>query len=132
MWCASRIANGKPATDSYKVSIAYRDGFMASGTLVIAGPDAASKGRFCGEMILDRLRRIGVEPQYRHIECLGAGDCVPGLTKTPPDCPEVVLRVAVRDARRAVVERFTKEFAPLVTSGSAGRNRLHDRAAGGA
>jgi hypothetical protein len=32
----------------------------------------------------------------------------------------VVLRVAVRDARRAVVERFTKEFAPLVTSGPPG------------
>ena len=34
--------------------------------------------------------------------------------------PEVVLRVAVRDARKAVVERFTKELAPLVTSGPPG------------
>jgi hypothetical protein len=32
----------------------------------------------------------------------------------------VVLRVAVRDPRRAVVERFTKEFAPLVTAGPPG------------
>jgi len=31
-----------------------------------------------------------------------------------------VLRVAVRDPRKAAVERFTKEFAPLVTSGFAG------------
>jgi hypothetical protein len=31
-----------------------------------------------------------------------------------------VLRVAVRDASRANVERFTKEFAPLVTSGPPG------------
>src|SRR5262249_4140986 len=30
-----REARGRPATDSYKVSIAYRDGFTASGTLVI-------------------------------------------------------------------------------------------------
>ena len=36
------------------------------------------------------------------------------------DPPEVVLRVAVRDPRKAAVERFTKEFAPLVTSGSPG------------
>ena len=34
--------------------------------------------------------------------------------------PEVVLRLAVRDARRAAVERFSKEFAPLVTSGPPG------------
>jgi hypothetical protein len=34
--------------------------------------------------------------------------------------PEVVLRVSVRDPQRAPVERFTKEFAPLVTSGPPG------------
>jgi hypothetical protein len=33
---------------------------------------------------------------------------------------EVVLRVSVRDLRREAVERFTKEFAPLVTSGPPG------------
>jgi hypothetical protein len=112
-------ARGTPATDSYKVSIAYRDGFLSSGTLVIAGPGAAAKARYCGEVILGRLRLAGVEPQHSHIECLGAGDCVPGVTPRA-DAPEVVLRVAVRDARRAVVERFTKEFAPLVTSGPPG------------
>src|ERR1043166_992260 len=35
-----RGAKGIAATSTYKVSIAYRDGYMASGTLVIAGPDA--------------------------------------------------------------------------------------------
>ncbi|MFL5340287.1 MAG: acyclic terpene utilization AtuA family protein [Gemmataceae bacterium] len=112
-------AKGRPATDSYKVSIAYRDGFAASGTLVIAGPQAAAKARRSGEMLLDRLARVGMKPEHSLIECLGAGDCVPGvLPRAEP--PEVVLRVAVRDASRAKVERFTKEFAPLVTSGPPG------------
>ena len=102
------------------MSIAYRDGFTASGTLVIAGPDAAAKARRCGEMMLERLRRAGVEPEHSHIECLGAGRCVPGVLPAAADPPEVVLRVAVRDPRKAVVERFTKEFAPLVTSGPPG------------
>ena len=101
------------------MSAAYRDGFAASGTLVIAGPDAPAKARRCGEMILERLRRAGVELEQSLIECLGAGDCVPGvLPRATP--PEVVLRVAVRDPRRAAVERFSKEFAPLVTSGPPG------------
>ncbi len=65
------------------------------------------------------LRRAGVEPQHRNIECLGAGDVVPDVLPAT-DAPEVVLRVAVRDANRAVVERFTKEIAPLVTSGPPG------------
>jgi hypothetical protein len=114
-------AKGKPAPESYKVSIAYRDGWMASGTLVIFGPEAPTKARRAGEMILARLARAGYTYERSNIECLGAGDCVPGVlpvTWAPP--PEVVLRVSVHDSRRAAVERFTKEIAPLVTSGPPG------------
>ena len=113
-------AKGKPATETYKVSIAYRDGWMSSGTLLIFGPQAPDKARRCGEMILRRLRRAGVELEFSNIECLGAGDCVPGVVTARADPPEVVLRVSARDARRAAIERFTKEFAPLVTSGPPG------------
>jgi hypothetical protein len=114
-----RGCRGKPATDSYKVSIAYRDGFASSGTLVIAGPGAAVKARACGEMILARLKRADALPAESHIECLGAGDSLPGVLPCV-DPPEVVLRVAVRDSNKKKVERFTKEFAPLVTSGPPG------------
>jgi hypothetical protein len=113
-------ARGKPATDTYKVSIAYRDGYMASGTLVIAGPDSVNKARRCGAIILDRLRSAGVELQRSHVEVLGAGDSVPGVLPAGGDPSEVVLRVAVHDSRKPMVERFTKEFAPLVTSGPPG------------
>jgi hypothetical protein len=112
-------ARGKPATDSYKVSIAYRDGWTASGTLVVVGPEADKKARRCGEIIFERLRRAGMKPKHCNIECLGSGDCVPGILPRT-DAPEVVLRVTVRDADRAFVERFTKELAPLVTSGPPG------------
>ena len=112
-------AKGKPATGSYKVSIAYRDGFAAAGTLVVAGPGAAAKARRAGEILLARLERAGRAPAHSLIECLGAGDCVPGVTPRG-DPPEVVLRVSVSDPERATVERFTKEFAPLVTSGPPG------------
>src|SRR5262249_12497101 len=112
-------SKGKRATSTYKVSISYRDGFASSGTLVIAGPDAPAKAKRCGEILLERLRRIGQVPAHSLIECLGAGDCVPGVSPRV-DPPEVVLRVSVRDAQRAKVERFTKEFAPLVTSGPPG------------
>ncbi len=115
-----RGARGRPATDSYKVSVAYRDGFTASGTLVILGPHAPAKARRGGEMILQRLRRAGYVPEHTNVEALGAGDCVPGVLTPREPPPEVVLRVSVRDPNRAAVERFTKEFAPLVTSGPPG------------
>jgi hypothetical protein len=113
-------ARGRPAPDSYKVSIAYRDGWAAAGTLVVAGPEAARKGRLCGAIVLERLRRAGVVPEHSHVETLGAGACLPGAAKDPCDPPEVVLRLAIRDHRRSVVERFSKELAPLVTSGPPG------------
>jgi hypothetical protein len=112
-------ARGKPATDSYKVSIAYRDGFAASGTLATVGPDAAGKARKAGEMLLGRLQRIGLTFSASNIETIGAGDVVPGVLNLV-DVPEVMLRVSVRDPSRSAVERFTKEFAPLVTSGPPG------------
>jgi hypothetical protein len=111
-------ARGKPATDSYKVSIAYRDGFAASGTLVIAGPQALAKARLAGKVILDRLARGGFSPQHSLVECLGAGECT--AAGSTAEAPEVVLRVAVRDAGRAAVQRFSREFAPLVTAGPPG------------
>lgn len=111
---------GHPATDSYKVSIAYRDGFAASGTLVIFGPNPIAKAKKSGAMLLERLARAGNAPEFSNVECLGGGDCVPGVIAAMSEPPEVVLRVSVRDSRRGVVERFTKELAALVTSGLPG------------
>lgn len=112
-------ARGKPATSTYKASMAYRDGYMASGSLTLVGPGALAKARACGAMIRKRLERAGALPEHFLVECLGAGEAVPGcLPKCEP--PEVVCRVSGRDQKRSVIDRFTKEFAPLVTSGPPG------------
>src|SRR5262245_50661773 len=66
-------AKGKPATDSYKVSCAYRDGWTASGTLLIYGPFAREKAHRCGDIVLERLRRAGVKLRHANIEALGTG-----------------------------------------------------------
>ena len=71
-------------------------------------------------MILERLRRAGVEPEHSHIECLGAGDCVPGVLPAQASRRRWCCAWRCAIAREAVVERFTKEFAPLVTSGPPG------------
>jgi hypothetical protein len=110
-------AEGEEATSTYKVSIAYRDGFMASGTLTIAGPDAVAKAKLAGDAI---LRRLGIEVERGNVEVIGSGACAPGVLQASSDPPEVVMRVSVHDSRKDVVERFAKEFAPLVTSGPPG------------
>ncbi|MES2790695.1 MAG: acyclic terpene utilization AtuA family protein [Planctomycetota bacterium] len=112
-------AIGAPAPPTYKDSMAYRDGYMATGTLVIYGPNATQRARQCGEMLLQRVRRAGHVLARTNIECLGSGQVVPGVAP-PVEAPEVVLRVTVQDPSKAAVERFTREFAPLVTSGLPG------------
>lgn len=112
-------AAGNPAPPTYKVSMAYRDGYMATGTLVIYGPHATQRARRCGEMLLQRVRRAGHVLARTNIECLGSGQVVPGVAP-PVEAPEVVLRVTVHDPSKVAVERFTREFAPLVTSGLPG------------
>ena len=114
-----RGCRGSGATDCYKVSIAYRDGWTTAGTLVIGGPRAAEMAAASGRIILERLAQAGWTFAHSYIELLGTGALVPGVLPAVSP-PEVVLRVAVRDDNKAAVERFAREFAPLVTSGFAG------------
>lgn len=113
-------ASGRAPTDSYKVSLAYRAGFAATSQLLVYGRDCVAKARHCAEIIFDRLRTAGYEFERSYVECLGAGEGVPGLAAPPADLREAMLRVSVQDPRRDAVERFTKEFAPLITAGPAG------------
>ena len=113
-------ATGRARPDTLKVSLAYRDGFVADGRLLVFGHDCVAKAYECARLIWGNLRSAGYEYARTNVELLGAGAGVPGLQKPPRDLQEVVLRLAVHDSRRDAVERFTREFAPLATSGPAG------------
>jgi hypothetical protein len=113
-------AMGRPPPDQYKVSLAYHDGYTASGELLIYGRDCVPKAQACAEIIRKRLARAGFEPKGWHVECLGANEAVPGVQAPPVGASEVMLRLWARDSRREALERFVKEFAPLVTSGPPG------------
>ncbi len=113
-------ARGNVAPARLKVSMAYRDGFMSSGTLVVCGDNAVAKTSAAGELVLSRLRAAGVSLARTHIECLGTGDTLPGVWRRSQDLVEVVLRVSVHDPSREAVERFVREFSPLVGSGPPG------------
>ena len=108
---------GRPPTDSLKVSIAYRAGFKAVGTLVYVWPEALEKARAADRVIRARLDRLGLRFDQIHTEYLGASATHGVLAGTAGDVPEVQLRVGVRGEDRAAVERFTRELAPLVLNG---------------
>jgi acyclic terpene utilization AtuA family protein len=116
-------ARGAPPTDTYKVSISYRDGWKAVGQLTISGPDALEKARLCSDVVWKRLAYDGqvYADDERLVEYLGANVCHAGIEVEHADQPaEVVLRLGVKSADREKVERFGYELVPLVTSGPPG------------
>jgi hypothetical protein len=112
--------HGTPPTDKLKISIAYRAGFKAVGTLVYAWPDALAKAQEADRIIRARLANLGLEFELIHTEFVGATATHGPLAAIPDDLPEVQLRIGVRGADRRAVERFTREIAPLVLTGPPG------------
>lgn len=101
-------AVGKMPPDTYKVSATYADGYRATGMLTLVAPRRAKQmGQECGRIVGERVKSAGFKLDDLHTECIGSDD-------------EVVIRMTARDQRREAVERFTKEIAPLVTTGSQG------------
>ena len=108
---------GRPPTDKLKVSIAYRSGFKAVGSLVYAWPDALEKAQAADRVLRKRLDRLGLRFDQILTEYVGVNATHGPLTPAVRDVPEVQLRVGVRSPDRAMVERFTREIAPLVLNG---------------
>src|SRR5262249_58193525 len=63
---------GRPATDKLKVSIAYRAGFKAVGTLVYSWPDALPKAQLADRVLRERLSNLGLEFDHILTEFVGA------------------------------------------------------------
>ena len=112
-------ARGRQRTDKLKVSIAYRDGYKAIGSLTYAWPDAYEKAKRANEILRGRLDYIGLVFDEIRTEYIGAGACHGPLLAGPPssDLPEVTLRIGVRAPDRNAVTRFTREIAPLILAG---------------
>ncbi len=109
---------GRPATDKLKVSIAYKAGFKAVGTLVYSWPDALEKAQVANRILRERLDRLGLKFDKVLSEFVGADATHGPLTPPiPTDAPEVQFRIGVRGEDQKTVERFTREIAPLVLNG---------------
>jgi hypothetical protein len=108
---------GRPPTDKLKVSIAYRAGYKAVGTLVYAWPDALAKAQRADRVLRERLERLGLTLDAIVTEYVGASACHGPLVQPRSDHEEVQLRIGVRSEDERSVERFTRELAPLVLNG---------------
>jgi hypothetical protein len=110
---------GRAPTDKLKVSIAYKSGYKAVGTLVYAWPEALDKAQLADRVLRERLDRLGLKFDEILTEFVGVSATHGALAGAGggTETPEVQLRVGVRANDKTTVERFTREIAPLVLNG---------------
>ncbi|HVT36524.1 MAG TPA: acyclic terpene utilization AtuA family protein, partial [Nevskiaceae bacterium] len=115
-----RGARGRAPSASYKVSTTFQDGFRATGTMMMGGPDAAGKARAVADAILKRTRRMMSErgfADYRRtdVEVLGA-EANWGANARAGATREVILKLALHHDNKDALEIFSREFIPAATA----------------
>ena len=108
---------GKRATDFYKVSMSYFDGYTAFGTLTYSWPDALEKASKADEILRTRLSDLHLKFEEIRTEFLGYDSCFGPLANDSQTMNEVVMRVGVRGHDKKAIDRFSKEIAPLILTG---------------
>jgi hypothetical protein len=110
-------AKGRPATDSYKVSVSYYDGFTCIGGLTYVWPDALKKAKKADEILRKRLDYLGLKFEEVRTEYIGYDSAHGPLS--PAECQpnEVILSIGARGKDRAALERFSREIIPLILTG---------------
>jgi len=78
---------GRDATDTYKVSIAFHEGYKIVSQLTIAAPDAIDKAKLCADIVFDRVAMDGVTftEDERFVEIVGTNVCHAGILPPPKD-----------------------------------------------
>jgi hypothetical protein len=107
---------GRPAPSSLKVSASYFDGWKASGTLILSGPDATAKAKAFADLF---WKRVDATFAATHTELVGHSACW-GPLAPPVDPPEILLRLSVRDPDKAKIEQFARMVPAVILSGPPG------------
>jgi hypothetical protein len=117
-------ARGRPATDTYKVSTTFPDGYKLSTIFMLGGREAVAKGRHSAEMIVKKTRRVFGEKgfgDYRDvsIEIIG-GEATYGPHARTADSREVVVKIAAKHDQKEALALLGREIAPMSTGGVVG------------
>jgi len=112
-----RGVRGHPPTSSYKVSMSYEGGYQISVGLVYTWPDCVAKARAAAELLLGRLKKLGLAYRDHRVSIFGY-DAVHGdMSRRVEDPDEVYLRVSFLVDDAATADRISREMVTHILCG---------------
>ena len=109
---------GRPRSDTLKVSVGYRDGFIGEGQISYAGPGSLARGKLAQQIVEQRLALTGVQFSELRCDLIGVNAILGGGAEIEPN--EVRLRVVARTDSLKEAVRIGNEVETLYTNGPAG------------
>lgn len=111
--------SGSPRTDSLKVTLGYRDGFIGEGQISYAGPGAQARGQLALDLVRARLADAGYDTCEGRYDLIGV-NAIAGEPSSPTTPSEVRARVAVRVPTLQQAQHVAHEVEALYLNGPAG------------
>jgi hypothetical protein len=111
--------NGSPRTDTLKVTLGYRDGFIGEGQISYAGPGAQARGQLALDLVRARLADAGYNDHEGRYDLIGV-NAIAGEPITPAEPAEVRARVALRVPTQREAQHVAHEVEALYLNGPAG------------
>lgn len=113
---------GRAPTSTYKVSMAYENGFKILSTLCISGPDAVDKANWIADAVFKRMEMHGapIPPDARFLELFGTNVLYKGIAPELKQPHEILMRIGAKGPDRKKLDILGTEIAPFVTGGPPG------------
>jgi hypothetical protein len=132
-----RDVRGAPATETYKLLLAYHAGWSGEARVAFSWPDAYEKAKATAAIFVRRVEMAGYEVDEWHVEYWGVnalgGPTVPhDVLAAQCEAPECVLRVAWRCSDQRTAGAVGRELVPLTLSAPPAGMTGAGRAGGGA
>lgn len=114
-------ATGYANTDTFKVSVGYKDCFIGEGEMSYGGPGCLERAELAGEIVSKRLEMQGIEMDETRIDILGINSIYKNGSRTLSGYPEEVrLRFAARTKDKESAVKIGNEVETLYTNGPCG------------
>jgi hypothetical protein len=111
---------GHPRTDTLKVTLGYRDGFIGEGQISYAGPGAQARGQLALDLVRQRLTDAGYGEFEGRYDLIGVNAILGPPSQAGSEPAEVRARVALRVPTLQQAQHVAHEVEALYLNGPAG------------